>query len=133
MIFENGELVTTPSSSALKTNIKDLETKAAMKAFHQLKPVTFAYKTRLHEPVVGFIAEDVPELVAVEGRKSIHAAEILAVLTKVVQKQDKKITKLEADQAEIKVLKKRLSTLESLLTNLALNTDKIEKEKLSIK
>jgi hypothetical protein len=37
------------------------------------------------EKHVGFIAEDVPELVAMKDRKSLSPMDIVAVLTKVVQ------------------------------------------------
>jgi hypothetical protein len=45
---------------------------------------------------VGFIAEDVPALVATNGRDSLSTIDIVAVLTKVVQEQQQKVAKLEA-------------------------------------
>jgi hypothetical protein len=38
---------------------------------------------------VGFIAEDVPDLVATKDRKGLSPMDIVAVLTKVVQEQQK--------------------------------------------
>ncbi len=45
---------------------------------------------------MGFIAEDVPELVATSDRQGLSAMDIVAVLTKVVQEQQQKIEQLEA-------------------------------------
>ncbi len=81
-----------------------------------------AYKD---EPIVGFIAEDVPDIVTSKEKDSLSAMEIVALLTKVVQVQAEKITKLE-------VMQKRLVRVESLLTNLALETSGSKKEKISI-
>lgn len=113
------------SSRKLKENIKELSATDALNAFRKLKPVTYDYKIDKKEKVVGFIAEDVPELVAMNSRDGLSPMDIVATLTKVVQVQDKKIAKLEAIQ-------KRLAKVESLLTNLALDTSKIKKEKISL-
>jgi cell division protein FtsB len=43
---------------------------------------------------VGFIAEDVPKLVATKNRKGMSAMDVVAVLTKVVQKQQRTIAEL---------------------------------------
>jgi hypothetical protein len=51
-----------------------------------LRPVKFKYKGDVEENL-GFIAEEVPDLVSVAGRKSIAPMDIVAVLTKVVQEQ----------------------------------------------
>ena len=115
-VFENGHLVTA-SSRELKTDIKPLDPKAAMDAFHKLQPVSYEYKAQKGEPVVGFIAEDVPDLVAMPSRKSFDSAEVVAVLTKVVQEQEKKIKELKAMQT-------RLEKVELLLNNLTLETSK---------
>ena len=137
-VFESGHLVTA-SSRELKTNIKLLDTQAAMDAFHQLQPVSYEYKAQKGEPVVGFIAEDIPDLVAMPSRKALDSTEIVAVLTKVVQEQDKVLsetrTELKAAQEKIAKLEKmqqRLAKVESLLTNLALKTSAEEQAKLSL-
>ncbi|WP_456429938.1 tail fiber domain-containing protein, partial [Nitratifractor sp.] len=51
------------SSRSMKRDIKDLDAKAAMEAFKKLRPVTYAYKSNPSDPKVGFIAEEVPDLV----------------------------------------------------------------------
>jgi hypothetical protein len=61
-----------------------------------LQPVQFNYKNDQQETYVGFIAEDVPELVATGDRKGLSAMDIVAVLTKVVQAQQQQIEALEA-------------------------------------
>ena len=44
---------------------------------------------------IGFIAEDVPDLVATEDRKGLSALQIVSALTKVVQSQQKEIQQLK--------------------------------------
>ena len=45
---------------------------------------------------MGFIAEDVPDLVATKDRKGMSPMDVTAVLTKVVQQQQAVIERLEA-------------------------------------
>jgi len=79
------------SSRALKENIEDLGLEEALNAVENLNPVKYNYKKNKEEARVGFIAEDVPELVANNGRKNLATVDIMAVLTKVVQEQQKTI------------------------------------------
>jgi hypothetical protein len=90
------------SSRELKENIKDLTIDDAMEALVGLNPVTYSYKDNKEETRVGFIAEDVPGLVAKKNRKSLSAMDIVSVLTKVVQEQQKTITELKKEIAELK-------------------------------
>jgi len=78
------------SSREYKENIERLEAGEAMEALEGLEPVKFTYKRNKGEEYVGFIAEDVPELVATRERKGMSAMDVVAVLTKVVQEQQKK-------------------------------------------
>ena len=89
------------SSRALKQDITALSSARALEAFKNLQPVTFEYKAAPDEVQAGFIAEDVPELVAQKDRKGLSALEIVAVLTKVVQDQQTTIDQLNARLAEI--------------------------------
>ena len=50
-------------------------------ALAQLEPVQFNYRSDDSETYVGFIAEDVPELVANKDRSSLSPMDIVAVLT----------------------------------------------------
>jgi hypothetical protein len=74
----------------------DLTFEEAHEALAQLQPVEFNYKNDQQEKYVGFIAEDVPALVASGDRQSLSTMDIVAVLTKVVQEQQKQIAELEA-------------------------------------
>jgi hypothetical protein len=89
------------SSREIKENIESLTTDEAMDALVGLEPVKYNYIKDKEEPRVGFIAEDVPELVAKNGRKSLGTLDIIAVLTKVIQEQQKRITKMEKKIAEL--------------------------------
>jgi hypothetical protein len=104
------------SSRELKENIKDLTTDEAVAALTGLSPVKYNYKAHNDEPRVGFIAEDVPELVAMNGRKTLGTVDITAVLTKVVQEQQKSIKEqqesIKEQQKIISDLNKRIADLE---------------------
>jgi hypothetical protein len=90
------------SSRAVKQDIQKLDRDAAFDALRGLEPVTFAYKANPGDMQVGFIAEDVPDLVATADRKGLSSMDIVAVLTKVVKEQ----------QQTIEDLQKRLQQLE---------------------
>ncbi len=83
------------SSRALKQDIHELDGKAALDALKAMEPVTFAYKANPKETMVGFIAEDVPDLVATSDRKGLSAMDVTAVLTKVIQEQQRTIEDLQ--------------------------------------
>jgi len=80
------------SSREFKENIMELDQEESLQALESLKPVRYNYKNKKGEEFLGFIAEDVPDLVAMNGRKGMRAMDIVAVLTKVVQDQQKKIS-----------------------------------------
>ncbi|MCK7476979.1 MAG: tail fiber domain-containing protein [Candidatus Moduliflexus flocculans] len=82
------------SSREYKDNIRELSAAEAVKALEELNPVTFSYKAEPGEQHVGFIAEDVPALVATGDRKGLSAMDIVAVLTKVVKEQQEMIANL---------------------------------------
>ena len=101
MLMGNGAQLTAAgvwqnaSSITLKENIMNLDSKKAVETLENLQPVIFNYKKDKSEKYVGFIAEDVPELVASNDRKSLSPMDVVAVLTKVVQEQQKTIANLE--------------------------------------
>ena len=99
-----GGVWTNASSRAYKDDIADLSDEAAEQALEKLKPVTYEYKVDPGEHHVGFIAEDVPELVASKDRKGVSSMDVVAVLTKVVQQQQKTIAELKA---KVEALEKR--------------------------
>lgn len=83
------------SSRGFKQDIHELDADAALDALKALEPVTFAYKTNPGETMVGFIAEDVPDLVATTDRKGLSSMDVTAVLTKVIQEQQRTIEDLQ--------------------------------------
>ncbi len=92
------------SSRALKEDIAGLEPPVAQAALEALEPVRFRYKNQPKEKL-GFIAEDVPDLVASGDRKSLSPMDFIAVLTSVLKEQ----------QAEIARLHGRLEAVEQTL------------------
>ncbi|MBI3649419.1 MAG: tail fiber domain-containing protein [Acidobacteria bacterium] len=92
---------TDASSRALKMNIRNLSSSDALKTLEKLNPVQFEYKAEPGENYVGFIAEDVPELVATSDRKSLSPMDVVAVLTKVLQEQQKTIAALQQKVARL--------------------------------
>ena len=83
------------SSRDYKENIQEITSIEAMKTLKGLQPVKYNFKRDpLKDLTVGFIAEDVPDLVATKGRKALSPLEIVAVLTKVVQEQQTLVAKL---------------------------------------
>ncbi len=89
------------SSRELKQDIHSLDDNAALAAVKALQPVTFAYKANPREMNVGFIAEDVPDLVATTDHKALSPMDIAAVLTKVVQQQQRTIEQLQSRVQEL--------------------------------
>jgi hypothetical protein len=83
------------SSRDVKQDIHQLDRDAAIDAMKALQPVTFAYNANPAETHVGFIAEEVPDLVATADRKGLSSMDVVAVLTKVIQEQQRAIEDLQ--------------------------------------
>ncbi len=81
---------TSVSSRDAKQDIQPVTTAQARETVRKLEPVSYRYKLEPDEKYVGFIAEDVPELVATNDRKGLAPMDIVAVLTRVVQDQDRR-------------------------------------------
>jgi molybdopterin converting factor small subunit len=96
------------SSREIKENIQTLTSGEAINALEKLDPVKFNYKENKEDEHVGFIAEDVPELVASKNRKALSAMDVVAVLTKVVKEQQKSI---QEHQKTISELQKEIAEL----------------------
>ena len=96
------------SSREYKKEIKELTGEEALNTLKGLSPIKFTYKNdRQGENRVGFIADDVPDLVATKDRKGLSSMDVVAVLTKALQEQQKTIAALSKDMEE---LKKELKT-----------------------
>ncbi|MFZ4438347.1 MAG: tail fiber domain-containing protein, partial [Syntrophales bacterium] len=89
-----GGVWTNASSREYKENIQTLTSREANQTLDGLNPVRFSYKTDKEDRHVGFIAEEVPELVATQDRKGLSPMDIVAVLTKVIQEQKNAISAL---------------------------------------
>jgi hypothetical protein len=87
--YSNGSSWIDASSIEYKDNIEGLSTEEALEAIKELNPVKYAYKADTSEKRVGFISEEVPELVSTKDRKGLSPMDIVAVLTKVVQEQQR--------------------------------------------
>jgi len=119
----NGGAWVDGSSREFKENIEELASTEALRAFQELEPVKFNYKENKEETYLGFIAEDVPDLVAMNDRKGLNPMDMVAMLTKVVQEQSKVVQEqmkvnqeqqkaLSSQQKEISVLKEKITKLE---------------------
>ena len=100
-----GGVWTNGSSREIKQDIRDLTVAEAEQTLAGLNPVRYAAKADPSEKHVGFIAEDVPELVATSDRKGLSAMDVVAVLTKVVQEQQKTIDQLKTKVEELEKAK----------------------------
>ncbi len=96
-----GGVWTNASSREYKEDIHDLSGREARAALEQLRPKRFHYKADRGDEHLGFIAEEVPDLVATANRKGLSAMDVVAVLTKVVQEQQ---AELEQVRDEIRRL-----------------------------
>ena len=91
------------SSRESKENIAELSRQEAFETLRSIKPVKYNYKQdAAKETNAGFIAEDVPALVATRDRKGLVSMEMVAVLTKVVQEQQEMISKLNDEVQRLK-------------------------------
>jgi hypothetical protein len=86
------------SSLTCKRDVQSLPLNDALEALGDLEPVRFKYIDD-DEVRAGFIAEEVPELVATRDRTSLSPMDIVAVLTRV----------LKFHQMQIQELSERLS------------------------
>jgi hypothetical protein len=117
--YTNGSSWVDASSREYKENIKGLKLEDAIGTLQGLNPVTFSYKVTPGENHVGFVAEDVPNLVATKDRKGLSPMDIVAVLTKVVQEQQKMVKELKGENEGLKAknesLENRLSVIEATI------------------
>lgn len=95
-----GGVWTNSSSRQAKEQIRELDADAAAAAVMDLEPVSFRYRADRDETHLGFIAEDVPDLVATHGRSGLATMDIVAALTRVVQEQERRIAALEKALAD---------------------------------
>ncbi len=90
-----GGVWTNRSSRDSKRDVAMLTGDEALAAVMALEPVTFTYRAEQGEDYVGFIAEDVPAMLASADGRSLSTMDVVAALTKVVQEQQRRIEQLE--------------------------------------
>jgi len=129
--FASGAMITTGGSfiqasrRALKEEITPLSLEDAVSAVKALDPVTFRYKAN-GEFHVGFIAEDVPALLAgnltaaESERKGLSALDFVAALVKVVQSHEQEIRAFGSSDARrnamVSELKHTIEVMSKLVT-----------------
>lgn len=83
------------SSQTIKENIVDFDSQEAAELLQALRPVKFTYRTDKNKHIqAGFLAEEVPPLVASVDHRAIRLMEIIAILTQNVKKHEQTITAL---------------------------------------
>ena len=97
------------SSRELKERIEPLSAVSAAATLAALEPVTYFYRADPRDRHVGFIAEDVPELVAAPGRRTLSPMDMVALVTRVVQEQREQLARQQATLSELRA---RLDALE---------------------
>ncbi len=86
------------SSRDLKENVADFTTREAAEALEGLNPVSFTWKDDSEKTRhIGFIAEDAPRITKSTDEKAIIPVHILAILSKVVQEQQRSISAMRRE------------------------------------
>lgn len=107
----------TSSSRSFKEGIRELEGHEALSALSALRPSRYRYKREFGgEEHLGFVAEEVPTLVRSSDGKAVKTGDIVALLAKVAQEQQRVLQQQEAMLsklgAENGLLRSRIETLE---------------------
>jgi hypothetical protein len=94
--------VTVSSSRELKENILELSVEEALATIQNLRPVKYDYKAiKKSRANLGFIAEEMPDNLASSDRQTISPMEIIPVLTKMIQEQQKAINSLQQNLSQL--------------------------------
>jgi hypothetical protein len=89
------------SSREIKDNIADLSVKEAKQLLDGLNPVSFKYKESTKERTLGFVAEEVPAVLADPDQRAVGAMDIIAVLTSVLKDQQKALNRMQKQIAAL--------------------------------
>jgi hypothetical protein len=89
------------SSREIKDNIADLSVKEAKQLLDGLNPVSFKYKESTKERTLGFVAEEVPTVLADPDQRAVGAMDIIAVLTSVLKDQQKAVARMQKQLAAL--------------------------------
>lgn len=91
------------STRTIKDNIFDLPLDDAYNILEDLMPVCFHYTNDPNQrTVLGFIAEDVPDIIASDDHKAINYNSIVATLTGIVRDQSKQLEGLRDELTHIR-------------------------------
>jgi len=108
ILYFNANKITTKnviglnSSRELKENIFELSVEEALETIQNLRPVKYDYKAiKTSRANLGFIAEEMPDNLASSDRKTISPMEIIPVLTKMIQEQQKAINSLQQNLSQL--------------------------------
>lgn len=83
-------------SREFKENISDISVEEAVTTLEALNPIRYDYKgQKAFRQNLGFIAEEMPDNLASEDRKSVSPFEVIPVLTRVAKEQQKSIARLQ--------------------------------------
>ena len=104
----SGSVWTDAFSRSFKENNESLSLNEVLLSLDQLVPVTNNNIKKKEEEYLGFIAEDVPELVTMKDRESLSPMDIVTILTRVVQDEKEAIEKQEYEIEEQKYELKNL-------------------------
>ncbi|MGD1076603.1 MAG: tail fiber domain-containing protein [Thermodesulfovibrionales bacterium] len=125
-----GGVWTNASSREYKENIRDLTVEEVIQALEGFNPVKFNYKTDQEDKHIGFLAEDVPDLVATKDRKGVSPIDLMAVLTEVVQEQkqtlEQKSEVIEKQQQSIEAQQKAFADLAATVTQMKEKIQRLE-------
>jgi hypothetical protein len=113
----NGRNIKQLSSATFKADISDLAIAESLEILRQLAPVKFKYRgdetNHIH---AGFIAENTPDLLTSDNKKSVKLLDIVAVLTKALQQQDEEIAQLnktvQTQREDIDYLAEKIRAIE---------------------
>lgn len=89
------------SSRGFKEEIREVSGEEARHTLRDLEAVEYRYKGD-PEVQLGFIAEDVPALVATDSKRSLSPMDVVAILSTVVQEREAKIRERERQIKEMR-------------------------------
>jgi Family of unknown function (DUF6519)/Chaperone of endosialidase len=107
-----------PSSRTLKNNMVEFSGNEAREILNGLNPIKFTYKTDQNRTLhLGFIAEDVPDVIASVDRQTVKPMNIIAALTRISKDHQDMLIFLnkviKEQKVEIDALKTKVQSLEN--------------------
>lgn len=121
------------SSRVLKDKILELSATQALDALSQITPVKYVYKDdETRQQRVGFIAEDVPAIVANADRQSVPIMDIVALVTRAVKDQQQTIEELQSSiKTRAGLIKSQNEQIESQRRQLTAQAQSIQDQQVT--